>query len=64
MLDAGLPVLIVAARQCHARVFDNPERVYAHALPGGDRLAAEALWRRVNETRALAGSEANDPCQT
>ena len=25
--------------------------LYAHAVPGGDRLAAEALWRKVEEAR-------------
>jgi hypothetical protein len=25
--------------------------MYAHAVPGGDRSAAEALWRRLNQAR-------------
>jgi integrase len=50
MLDAGVPIPIVAARLCHARA-STTLNVYAHAVPGGDRLAAEALWRRVDEAR-------------
>ena len=51
MLDAGVPVPIVAARLCHARA-STTLNVYAHAVPGGDRSAAEALWQRVNAARA------------
>jgi integrase len=47
MLDAGVPVPIVAARLCHARA-STTLNVYAHAVPGGDRRAAETLWRRVD----------------
>jgi integrase len=50
MLDAGVPVPIVAARLAHARA-STTLNVYAHAVPGGDHLAAEALWRRVEEAR-------------
>jgi integrase len=60
MLDAGVPVPVVAARLCHARA-STTLNVYAHAVPGGDRLAAEALSRRVNEARGLGSSEAIDP---
>jgi hypothetical protein len=52
MLDAGVPIPIVAAGLCHARV-STTLNVYAHAVLGGDRLAAEALWRRVPEARSL-----------
>jgi hypothetical protein len=55
MLDAGVPIPIVAARLCHARA-STTLNVYAHAVPGGDRLAAEALWRRVNEARGSDSS--------
>ncbi|HEX4434108.1 MAG TPA: site-specific integrase [Acidimicrobiales bacterium] len=48
MLDAGVPIPIVAARLCHARA-STTLNVYAHAVPGGDRLAAEALWQRVDQ---------------
>jgi len=50
MLDAGVPIPTVAARLCHARA-STTLNVYAHAVPGGDRLAAEALWQRLNEAR-------------
>jgi integrase len=60
MLDAGVPIPIVAARLCHARA-STTLNVYAHAVPGGDRLAAEALWRRVDKARRMEGSEADDP---
>jgi integrase len=50
MLDAGVPVPIVAARLCHARA-STTLNVYAHAVPGGDRSAAEALSRRMNQAR-------------
>jgi integrase len=60
MLDAGVPVPIVAARLCHARA-STTLNVDAHAVPGGDRLAAEALWRRVNVARGLGSSEATGP---
>ncbi len=50
MLDAGVPVPIVAARLAHARA-STTLNVYAHAVPGGDRSAAEALWRKVEEAR-------------
>jgi integrase len=51
MLDAGVPVPIVAARLCHTRA-STTLNVYAHAVPGGDRSAAEALRQRVDEARA------------
>ena len=52
MLDAGVPVPIVAARLCHARA-STTLNVYAHAVPGGDRRAAETLWQRI--ARACPG---------
>jgi integrase len=55
MLDAGVPVPIVAARLCHARD-STTLNVYAHAVPGGDRSAAEALRQRVDEARASGRS--------
>ena len=54
MLDAGVPIPIVAARLCHARA-STTLNVYAHAVPGGDRLAAEKL-RQEEESRANRGS--------
>jgi integrase len=50
MLDAGLPVPNVAARLAHARA-STTLNVYAHAVHGGDRPAAEALWRKVELAR-------------
>ena len=54
MLDAGVPVPIVAARLAHARA-STTLNVYADAVPGGDELAAETLWRRV--AAAASGAE-------
>jgi hypothetical protein len=62
MLDAGVPIPIVAARLCHARA-STTLNVYAHAVPVGDRSASEALWRRVDKARGLDRSEANDPLE-
>jgi len=56
MLDAGVPVPIVAARLCHARA-STTLNVYAHAVPGGDRSAAEALWQRVDAARASGSAQ-------
>jgi integrase len=50
MLDAGVPVPIVAARLCHARG-STTLNVYAYGVPGGDRLAGETLWQRLSEAR-------------
>jgi integrase len=55
MLDAGVPVPIVAARLCHARA-STTLNVYAHAVPGGDRSAAEALRQGVDAARASGRS--------
>jgi integrase len=48
MLDAGVLIPIVAARLCQAWA-STTLNVYAHAVPGGDRSAVEALWRRLNQ---------------
>jgi integrase len=48
MLNLGVPVPIVAARLCHARA-STTLNVYAHAVPSGDRAAAElfaSVWRQ------------------
>lgn len=42
MLAAGVPIATVAQRLNHARA-STTLNVYAHAIPGGDRLGAEAL---------------------
>jgi integrase len=53
MLDAGVPVPIVAARLAHARA-STTLNVYAHSVPGGDRRAAEMLWQRVEDAKSDA----------
>jgi integrase len=42
MLNAGVPIPIVAARLAHNRTSTTLD-VYAHAVPGGDRGAADGL---------------------
>jgi integrase len=42
MLAAGIPIATVAQRLNHARA-STTLNVYAHAIPGGDRLGAETL---------------------
>lgn len=42
MLAAGVPVVVVSQRLSHARA-STTLNVYAHAVPGGDRAAAEAI---------------------
>jgi integrase len=42
MLEAGIPITVVSARLAHARASTTPN-VYAHAVPGADREAAEML---------------------
>lgn len=46
MLDAGVPISIVSARLAHARA-STTLNIYAHAVPGGDRQAAELLALRL-----------------
>jgi integrase len=42
MLNAGVPITTVSARLSHART-STTLNVYAHAVPGGDAIAAEVL---------------------
>jgi integrase len=42
MLAAGVPVPVVSERLCHART-STTVNIYAHAMPGGDRAAANLL---------------------
>lgn len=42
MLNAGVPIPILAARLAHARA-STTLNVYAHAVAGGDRDAADVL---------------------
>ena len=44
MLVAGVPLPVVSQRLTHARN-STTLNVYAHAVPGGDRNAAETLAR-------------------
>jgi integrase len=53
MLDVGVAVPIVAARLAHARA-STTLNVYAHAVPGGDRHAAQQLSRRLAEVMPAA----------
>jgi integrase len=48
MLDVGVAVPIVAARLAHARA-STTLNVYAHAVPGSNRHAAQPLSRRLAE---------------
>jgi integrase len=42
MLAAGMPVPVVSERLCHART-STTVNIYAHAMPGADRDAANLL---------------------
>ena len=44
MLAAGVPIATVSQRLSHARA-STTLNVYAHSVPGGDRMAAETLAR-------------------
>jgi integrase len=46
MLNDGVPIIVVADRLAHARA-STTLNVYAHAVRGGDRSAAEALASRL-----------------
>jgi integrase len=48
MLEAGVPLPVVSRRLDHRRVSTTLDR-YAHAVPGGDAAAAQALWRIVQQ---------------
>lgn len=52
MLAAGLPIAKVSQRLSHART-STTLNVYAHAVPGGDRAAAETL-AAILSTAAIA----------
>ena len=53
MLDVGVAVPIVAARLAHARA-STTLNVYAHAVPGGDRHAAQQLSQRLTEAMSAS----------
>ncbi len=46
MLTDGVPITVVSSRLAHARA-STTLNVYAHAVPGGDRQAAELLAERI-----------------
>ena len=50
MLAAGVAIPIVAARLSHARA-STTLNVYAHAVPGGDRDAAEQIGALLRDAR-------------
>ncbi len=58
MLAAGVPIATVSQRLSHARA-STTLNVYAHAIPGGDREAAETLARIVTSGRS--SGETVDP---
>ncbi len=55
MLDAGVPLPVVARRLDHRRVSTTLDR-YAHAVPGRDAQAAADLWQRVNDVGSSSAS--------
>lgn len=54
MLAAGIPIATVAQRLNHARA-STTLNVYAHAIPGGDRLGAETLAAILEAGRQQPG---------
>jgi integrase len=50
MLAAGVPIATVSQRLNHARA-STTLNVYAHAIPGGDRIAAETLAALLDASR-------------
>jgi integrase len=51
MLDGGVPIAVVSNRLAHARA-STTLNVYAHAVPGGDRAAAQLLESRLLSSSA------------
>jgi hypothetical protein len=49
MLAAGVPVPVVSERLCHART-STTVNIYAHAMPGGARAAANLLAELLTPT--------------
>jgi integrase len=56
MLDGGVAIAVVSHRLAHARA-STTLNVYAHAIPGGDRAAAQQLSERLKLARL---DQAND----
>lgn len=68
MLAAGVPIATVSQRLSHARA-STTLNVYAHAVPGGDRAAAETLAEILSAagTNRLGGprrESVTDPPET
>ena len=55
MLTAGIPITTVSARLSHART-STTLNVYAHAVPGGDDVAAEVLGGILHNARCALKS--------
>jgi integrase len=58
MLDSGVPIAVVSSRLAHARA-STTLNVYAHAVPGGDRAAAQKLSDRLH--LEMSGKRGTDP---
>jgi integrase len=57
MLAAGVPIATVSQRLSHARA-STTLNVYAHSVPGGDRIAAETLAAILDGQHQQAHGEA------
>jgi len=55
MLAAGVPIATVSQRLSHARA-STTLNVYAHAVPGGDRYAAETLAAILDDASRRSAS--------
>ena len=62
MLAAGDAVPVVAARLAHARA-STTLNVYAHAVPAGDRQAAERLAARLDRVRSAHNEDTCRPAR-
>lgn len=51
MLDGGVPITVVSSRLAHART-STTLNVYAQAVPGSDRIAAQQLSDRLTMARS------------
>lgn len=59
MLAAGVPIATVSQRLSHARA-STTLNVYAHAVPGGDRRAAETLAAILADGRRKGGGATDE----
>ena len=60
MLAAGVPVPIVSDRLCHART-STTVNIYAHAMPGADRDAADLLAELLTPDHTRIGPALGPP---